>query len=158
MLLRGACGALGLAAFFFAVSVMDLGDATTVFFTGPIFTAIFAHIFLGEHISVAAATASVMSLAGVTLVSRPAFIFGSKTLEPPTPLELAGVASALAGAVLSAAAYVIVRKFSTTARHGNKGPAATCPSSLSVDLPSPPPSLTSPPQLLPRPFPANLPA
>ncbi|KAJ1841995.1 hypothetical protein LPJ70_004003, partial [Coemansia sp. RSA 2708] len=38
--LRGAAGALGNALFFYAITVMALGDATVVFFTSPVFSAL----------------------------------------------------------------------------------------------------------------------
>eukprot|EP00873_Tetraselmis_striata_P034688 jgi/Tetstr1/454952/TSEL_041813.t1 len=109
MFARGACGALGLAAMFFAISVMDLGDATTIFFTGPVFTALFAYAFLGEALTGILVLASLLSTTGVTLVVRPAILF-RHTVDPISAQAVLGAACALGGAVLAAAAYVIVRK------------------------------------------------
>lgn len=112
MFARGACGALGLAAMFFAISVMDLGDATTIFFTGPVFTALFAYAFLGEALTGILVLASLLSTTGVTLVVRPAILF-RHTVDPISAQAVLGAACALGGAVLAAAAYVIVRKVGT---------------------------------------------
>ena len=88
MAARGACGAFGLAAFFFAISVMDLGDATTLFFTGPIFTAAFGHVFLRERVTPIIAVASIMSFSGVILMSRPAFLFKGNRQLPFLPCSV----------------------------------------------------------------------
>jgi len=53
--------------------------------------------------------ASVLSLVGVFLVARPAFVFGSLA----EPLDPFWVAVALGGAFFSASAYVVVRRLST---------------------------------------------
>ena len=112
MFVRGACGAGGLAAFFYAVTLMDLGDATTVYFANPIFTAVLAHIFLGERITCIAGFAALSSLAGVILVARPEFIFQGAA-PSLSPTELLGASLALLGAVMTSVGMVIARKFST---------------------------------------------
>jgi len=112
MFARGLFGSMGLAANFYSVTVMNLGDATTIFFTSPIFTALFAWIFLGEAFTGALVVASVLSLTGVVLVARPAFLFGDSA-EPSSDMALAGAGAALGAAILAAIAYVIVRKVGT---------------------------------------------
>ena len=77
---------------FYALSVMNLGDATTLFFTSPVFTAIFSWLFVGERISPLSALASVVSVVGVVLVARPAFLFDPS--QALSAAELAGAAAA----------------------------------------------------------------
>jgi drug/metabolite transporter (DMT)-like permease len=80
------------------------------------FTSIFAAIFLGESFGGLDFIAAFLCLVGVTLCSKPSFLIESGI---PTLLEVvsgstwsraAGSGAALTGAVLSALAYVTVRK------------------------------------------------
>eukprot|EP00127_Corallochytrium_limacisporum_P000463 Clim_evm19s13 gene=Clim_evmTU19s13 len=117
---RGAVGALGLAGFYFAITVMPMGDATVLFFMGPVFVGIFAAVFLGEAYHATEVFCSFLSLVGVAFVARPPFIFkhipgyGDPELGGSrTTLELWGAGAALLGAVGAASAYTIVRYMGT---------------------------------------------
>ncbi|KAI8322788.1 hypothetical protein GQ54DRAFT_259387 [Martensiomyces pterosporus] len=102
LVLRGSAGAFGNACFFYAVSVMTLADATVVFFTGPVFSAIFANWMLGEPYDGFDRIASVVCMLGIILVLKPTVLF-SQVLA-------AGAVAALAGAMSGALAYCVVRK------------------------------------------------
>lgn len=87
-----------------------------VFFLGPAFTAILASLVLGEAFSLFDAICSISCMIGVTLVSKPQFLFGG---DAPTEGDegvldewrrLFAIACALVGAMMSAVAYVTVRK------------------------------------------------
>jgi uncharacterized membrane protein len=75
LLLRGITGFLAVSSLYLAISLMPLGDAVALSFTNPIFTAIFARIFLGEPWTWIDAAAAVTSLGGVFMLSRPSFLF-----------------------------------------------------------------------------------
>ncbi|KAJ2820859.1 hypothetical protein IWW50_004891 [Coemansia erecta] len=105
LVLRGAAGALGNACFFYAVSVMTLADATVVFFTGPVFSAVFAHVMLGEPYDGVDRLASLLCMGGIVLVVRPAFLFGARDEG-----SVAGAFAALFGAMSGALAYCVVRR------------------------------------------------
>lgn len=105
LLLRGVLGFTALSCFFFALVHLPLADATVIQYTNPAFTALIAVWALGERIGVAEGLAVLLSLAGVTLVARPAFLFGGDVALDPL-----AVGVALAGAILSGAAYVTVRR------------------------------------------------
>lgn len=90
-------------------------NITVVFFLGPAFTAILASVVLGEPFSLFDGTCAVLCMVGVVLVSKPQFIFGGET--PTDDGEVAdewkrlfAVLCALIGAMMSAIAYVTVRK------------------------------------------------
>lgn len=87
-----------------------------VFFLGPAFTAILASLVLGEAFSLFDGICSVSCMIGVVLVSKPQFLFGGET-----PIQddeddmtewkrLFAILCALLGAMMSAIAYVTVRK------------------------------------------------
>ncbi|ORZ36649.1 hypothetical protein BCR44DRAFT_38507 [Catenaria anguillulae PL171] len=115
LVLRGSAGAVGLGAFFFAITHGNLGEATTVFFTGPAFTAVLARVWLGEPLGPLDAASILSCLLGVTLVARPAFLFESEAGAVATPP--AAILAALLGALMSATAYVTVRKLGANGAH-----------------------------------------
>ncbi len=110
LLLRGLLGFAALTCFYWAVVHLPLADATVIQYTNPVWTALLAVPLLGESLRRREAAGIVASLAGVVLIARPRFLFGGG----PGALDPVHVAVALAGAVLSAAAYVTVRKLGET--------------------------------------------
>ncbi|KAJ2852312.1 hypothetical protein IWW36_000455 [Coemansia brasiliensis] len=106
LLLRGAAGAFGNACFFYAVSVMPLADATVVFFTGPVFSALFANWMLGEPYDAFDRAASVLCMSAIVMVVKPTVLFGGHAEEG----QLRGAVSALVGAMSGALAYCVVRR------------------------------------------------
>eukprot|EP00158_Paraphelidium_tribonemae_P002602 Partr_v1_DN25506_c0_g1_i2_m20491 putative solute carrier family 35 member G1 len=118
LLLRGLAGSIGLALFFYTLTVLSLADGTVLFFTGPVFTIILAHLVMGEALEIFDILASLLCLAGVVLVARPQFLFPADH-DPSNPVhsndgdplqKTMGVIAALSGAITTAVAYVTVRK------------------------------------------------
>jgi len=110
LLVRGALGFLGLSAFYWSVTHLPIAEATVLQYTHPLFTALLAALFLGERLHRGLLGASLLGLAGVVIVARPAALFG----EHPAALDPLAVGIALSGALFSAAAYVCVRRLSAT--------------------------------------------
>lgn len=106
---RGTFGALALVCVYYAVTTIALADATILQYTYPAFTAILALLFLGERIQRATALCLLMSFAGVVVMMQPWNMQLSAQAIP-----LLSLLAALAGALGSAAAYVLVRKLSQT--------------------------------------------
>ncbi len=106
---RGVLGFTALSCFFFALTRLPLADATVIHHMNPVFTALLAALLLGERISARAIGFVALSLAGVILIARPGFIFGTAG-----GLDPLGVAVGMAGALFSAAAFVTVRKLGAT--------------------------------------------
>jgi drug/metabolite transporter (DMT)-like permease len=106
LFLRGLLGFGGLSCFYWALVHLPLAEATVIQYTNPIFTALLAAVLLGERMARLEVAALLGCAVGVLLVTRPSALFGG-TLEP---LPLLPVLVALLGAVLSAGAYVTVRK------------------------------------------------
>lgn len=107
---RGVLGFCALSAFYYAYVHMPLADATVVQYTSPIFAALAAARMLGERLRLREIVSVLIGLAGVAVVTRPSFLFGSASVA----LDPLAVAIALGGAVASAMAYVIVRKLRAT--------------------------------------------
>ena len=109
LLLRGLLGYAALSCFLWAVIRLPLADATVIHFTNPIWTALLAAIFLGEVLRGWEAILAILALGGVVMVARPGFLFGDVS-----GLDPAATAAALAGAVLSAGAYVTAKMLTRT--------------------------------------------
>ena len=110
LLLRGVLGFLALSCFYYAVVHLPLADATVIQYTNPVWTGLIAAVVLGEGLRRREVACAAASLAGVVLMTRPSFLFGGGA----TALDPLATAVALAGAVLSAAAYVTVRALGRT--------------------------------------------
>ncbi|KEF43405.1 MAG: membrane protein [Cyanobium sp. CACIAM 14] len=98
---RGITGSLALYCVFAALAVLPLATATLIQYLYPSLTALLAWWWLGEPIGRRVALALALGWLGVTMVLRP----GTADAAPAW-----GVLLALAGALLTALAYVSVRQ------------------------------------------------
>lgn len=108
--LRGLLGFGALSCFFFALTKLPLADATVIHYANPVFVSLFAAVALGERLGRGEMGGLLLSLVGITLIAQPSFLFG----DAPGGLPLLYVGVAFLGALLSAAAYVAVRKLRAT--------------------------------------------
>jgi drug/metabolite transporter (DMT)-like permease len=118
LLARGLVGSCALICFYAAVVHLPLAEATVLHQTAPLFTAVFAAWLLRERLAPRVAAALGIAFGGVVLIARPAWLFGAvpgvavgaaETTVADGPawwFAAIGVASA----VLSAIAYVTVRR------------------------------------------------
>lgn len=110
LLARGIVGASAMALLYLALARLPLGDATTLHYTAPVWTALTAAFLLGERLRPLLLAGTAVCLVGVVLVAQPAFLFGTRA----DGLDLVGVGLALGSAVLSGLAYTFVRQLRTT--------------------------------------------
>jgi drug/metabolite transporter (DMT)-like permease len=110
LVLRGVVGFCALFGFFFAVTRLPLADVTVIHFTNPVYTAVLATVLLGETMRRNEIAGLILSIAGVVLVVRPTFLFGALAGD----LDLFAVGVAVLVSILSACAYVTVRKLRET--------------------------------------------
>ncbi len=110
LVLRGSLGFIALSCFYFALTRLPIAEATVLHYSNPLFVALIAAWALRERLSLALIVVIVVGFLGVLLVTRPAFLFGGAAPR----LDPLGVGVALVGAVVSAGAYVTVRKASRT--------------------------------------------
>ncbi|HEU4409322.1 MAG TPA: DMT family transporter [Polyangiaceae bacterium] len=108
--LRGLFGFVALNCYFVSLRQLPLADATVLQYSSPVFTALFAVLALGERLRAAELGCIAASFGGVLLVARPAFLFGAGGV-PAGPLAVA-----LAGSVVSAVGYVLIRQLRRTDR------------------------------------------
>jgi len=99
LLFRGIMGLLGVLAFFYNIAHISLADAMTFSRTSPIWTAIFAYIFLNEKIDKKGWFAIFIGFLGVVLIMKPNGLTFSKT-------DIIGVFSGVSAAL----AYTSVRE------------------------------------------------
>ncbi len=105
LLVRGLLGFGALWCVYYAVVRLPLADATVLQFTNPVWTAVAAALFLGEAMAPREALLAAAGLGGVLMVARPAFLFGhAASLDP------GAVGVALAGALMTGLAYMVVRR------------------------------------------------
>jgi uncharacterized membrane protein len=76
LLLRGALGFVAFSAYYFAIAHLTLGDATTIYFTSPLYTGIIAYVLLKEPMSWSDVVCTLCSVIGVVLIVRPPLLFG----------------------------------------------------------------------------------
>lgn len=113
LIARGLLGSAGLHCYYFAVTRLPLADATVIQLTNPLMVAVAAALFLREPLRRADVAALALGLGGVVLVSRPTFLFGAEG-EAARALDPLGLGVAIAGAIFSAAVYVVVRRLRAT--------------------------------------------
>jgi len=99
---RGLMGFIALLAFFYNIAHIPLGDAMTFSKTSPIFTAIFAWVFLHEKLSFRGWLAVMVGFVGIVLITKPTGFGLSKT-------DWLGIFSGVGAAL----AYTSVRELKT---------------------------------------------
>jgi drug/metabolite transporter (DMT)-like permease len=107
LVLRGAYGGAAVLLYFLAIAHLPVGIATLLNYTAPVFTAIYAALFLGEAVTPATIGALGLTTAGVALVIGGTAPPGSLGIGP---WQLCGVASAM----LSGAAVATIREVRRT--------------------------------------------
>ncbi|XP_047558009.1 solute carrier family 35 member G1 isoform X2 [Lutra lutra] len=112
LLLRGVLGSTAMILLYYAFQATSLADATVITFSSPVFTSIFACIFLKEKYSPWDALFTVFTITGVILIVRPPFLFGASPAGggESYSLHLKGTIAAVAHAVFGALTLVILRK------------------------------------------------
>jgi len=96
---RGFMGFVALLAFFYNIAHISLGDAMTYSKTSPIFTAIFAYLFLREKLSLQGWLAVIVGFIGILFITQPTAMGFSK-------YDLLGIFSGVGAAL----AYTSVRE------------------------------------------------
>jgi drug/metabolite transporter (DMT)-like permease len=113
LLLRGTIGSCAMVCFYAAVVHLPLAEATVIHQTAPLFTALLAAVWLHERLAAGVVIGLLGAFAGVVMIAQPGWLFGvDGTATAPFPWQYAFIA--LLGAVLSAVAYVTVRRLGRT--------------------------------------------
>lgn len=105
-LLRGALGTVALSLNFLALSLLPLPEVTTIGFSAPVVTLVFAVIILGERVRLVRWGAVALGLAGVLIVVWPRL-----TLQgDPEGLARIGALAALGSATAAALVKILLRR------------------------------------------------
>jgi drug/metabolite transporter (DMT)-like permease len=99
LLFRGLMGFVALLAFFYNIAHIPLGDAMTFSKTSPIFTAIFAFLFLNEKLNRYAVLALASGFLGIIFITDPTGLTFSKS-------DILGIFSGVGAAL----AYTSIRE------------------------------------------------
>ncbi len=100
---------LALICVYYSVTTLPLAEATILQYTNPVFTALLALLFLSEKIQRSTILCILLSIVGLVVMVKPDLFSGYSANLP-----WLSVAAALAGALGSAIAYVIVRQLSSS--------------------------------------------
>lgn len=104
LLARGLYGSIAILLYFFAITRLPVGEATLLNYTSPLFTLIFAMLFLGERPGLRPIVGLAVTLGGLAL-----------TVEATSGALLSlGVLAGLGSAVMSGAAIATVRSLRQT--------------------------------------------
>ncbi|CAG9861602.1 unnamed protein product [Phyllotreta striolata] len=112
LLLRSFTGTVSLMLSFYAFRHMPLADASVIVFSVPVFTGIFARMFLKEPCGLFNVFSVLLTLIGVVLITRPPLLFGN-TVNPlgetGQKTEMWGAVAAFSATLFGANAYVLLR-------------------------------------------------
>lgn len=112
LLLRSFTGTAALMLSFYAFRHMPLADASVIVFSVPVFTAIFARMFLKEPCGLFNAFSVAITMIGLVLITRPPLIF-SNTIgslgDNNGKTEVWSAVAAFSATLFGANAYVLLR-------------------------------------------------
>ncbi|KAL7460746.1 hypothetical protein ACHAXS_001190 [Conticribra weissflogii] len=123
IIFRGFIGGLGYLNFFYTLSTLPLGDATTLLSLYPVITIFLARCVLGEPIKTVQLIASVLSVIGACLICQPSFLVGkseeveSGRIASQTQYPTFGYVTALLGSVCASCVIVLIRKAGNVGAH-----------------------------------------
>jgi drug/metabolite transporter (DMT)-like permease len=132
---RGFMGFAALLAFFYNIAHIPLGDAMTFSKTSPIFTALFAWLFLQEKLSKAGWLAIFIGFIGIVLIMKPSGVMLSKT-------DMLGIFSGIGAALAYTSVKELKKYYDTRAivlsfmMVGTAGPMLLLMLSAYIDVPA----------------------
>lgn len=112
LLLRSFTGTAALMMSFYAFRHMALADASVIVFSMPVFTAIFARLFLKETCGLWNVVSVLLTLIGVVMITRPPLVFGETMPmidDESNHSDLWGAVAAFSSTLFGANAYVLLR-------------------------------------------------
>lgn len=113
LLLRSFTGTVSLMLSFYAFRHMPLADASVIVFSVPVFTGIFAKLFLKEPCGLFNVFSIILTLIGVVLITRPPVVFGDSVnslgSDNEQKTEVWAAVAAFSATLFGANAYVLLR-------------------------------------------------
>lgn len=112
LLVRAAAGFTSIGFLFVAAPLMPIGDCSVLVMLSPLMASILGYVVLGEPWRLPEFCATVISLIGAVLVTKPSFIFG----EANSDISSRGVMFTLLSACSASCAFISVRMLGTSAK------------------------------------------
>lgn len=112
-IVRGFVGVVSMTLSFYGLVRLPLPDAISIGYAMPLFSVIFAAIFLKEVLRVYRITAVAIGLAGVLIISWPQLTLLENATNPTAAL---GALALIGSAILGAVAMILVRRLVQTER------------------------------------------
>ncbi|EEQ99167.1 Transmembrane protein, putative [Perkinsus marinus ATCC 50983] len=106
--IRGLVGALANLLLLYAVARMPMANANAIFFTNPVFTAVYSALILKQRVSFVGVVALFVGLTGSVFVVRPSFVFDSSITVEESQTDLSALIVTIAGAATSGMVPIIV--------------------------------------------------
>lgn len=108
---RGLTGFLGVFSMYYSLMYLSVSEATVMTFLVPSITGFLAWVLLRERWSLIEAGGALVSLLGVLLIARPAFLFGGSSDVPvqDTADRLTATIVALLGVCGASMVYIVIR-------------------------------------------------
>jgi drug/metabolite transporter (DMT)-like permease len=117
LILRGVFGFLGFALCYVAYRMIPFADASTIVYSAPVYVSLFAFVLLKEECGLFQTLTIGLTIAGVLLISKPTFLFGSHSSGgsiTDSTLRLEGSIFAFLSSLCSAASFVLMRRLQKT--------------------------------------------
>jgi len=108
---RGVFGTTAMALTFAGLGLLPLPEVTAIGYATPLFTVIFAAIFLGEQVRVFRLSAVAVGLIGVLIVLYPRFTVGGDSVSQ---LAMLGAMMVVAASIMRALVQIHVRRLVQT--------------------------------------------
>ena len=107
---RALAGTIALYFVYYSIANLPFAEATVLQYLHPMFTALLAILFLKEALRWPTTVCLLLSFAGLLLIVRPSFLWGSSSAV----YDYYAVGAAILGAFGSGVAYILVRKLSAS--------------------------------------------
>ncbi|CEM27833.1 unnamed protein product [Vitrella brassicaformis CCMP3155] len=112
VLARGVVDFLGVLMYYYGLSQLQLGYATVLYFTAPLFAGLIARSMLKESYGIIEAACGLGCVIGVAMTS-----LGSENFRTISTAEVCGISLCLLGALCQGLTYCIIRKIGRKAHY-----------------------------------------
>ncbi len=109
VVLRGFLGLTGATALTISLGKLLLSEVIIIGNTAPLITSVLAIFFLKERFDAALGINAILSVIGVLLIAKPAFLFASSSLEEKPKSEIIGLIAACISAIVGGIVPLVIK-------------------------------------------------
>ena len=114
MIARAVCGFVSYSLLYISYRLIPYADACTIFAATPVFVIVIAFLFLSESCGLLQVILLIITMPGVTLISRPTILFPDPEQEESAEWHVSGSMVALAATVVYSGVYIFLRTLMET--------------------------------------------